>query len=196
MGIACNDTRAENRQAPEAYLLNRFFFQPHDPHIANPAFCGASDCREESKLRDASGVTRTGETTDHPNFERLQLFLAPLPAACTDAHTGCPMDGIALRNHALRKRGHFCCKLSRGRIHDHLSHARICGERSRFAIDHHDFSAGRLRRQRTHNRSADLSRAADDQDAKCHVSLFLATNAAPRSALRSGRSARAISDRG
>src|SRR5437667_3912283 len=100
MGIACDDARTENRQAFEAYSLNHFFFQPHDPHIANLAFCGASRCRKQSKLRDTSGVTTTGKTTDHPNFERLQFLLAPLHAALTDANTGCPIDRIALRNQA------------------------------------------------------------------------------------------------
>src|SRR6185436_19727262 len=98
MGIAGDDARAENRQACEAYSLNRFFFQPHDPHIANPALCGASHGREQSKLLYTSGVTTTGKTTDNPNFESLQFLLAPLPAALTDANTGCPIDRTALRN--------------------------------------------------------------------------------------------------
>jgi hypothetical protein len=34
---------------------------------------------------------------------------------------------------------------------------------TRFAIDHYDFSAGRLCRQRTHHSSSDLPRATDDQ---------------------------------
>jgi hypothetical protein len=108
MDIACDDARAENRQAFEADSLNRFFFQPHDPCIANPACWAASRCREQRKLRDTSGVTTTGKTTDHANFEGLQFLLAPLHAAFADTNTGCPIDRIALRNHALRKRGHFC----------------------------------------------------------------------------------------
>ena len=76
------------------------------------------------------------------------------------------MDRIALRNHAPRKRGHFRRKSSSSRIHNHLPHARICRQSDRLAIDHHDFSTGRLCSQRTHDRSSDLPRAADDQDAK------------------------------
>jgi len=166
MGITCDDARAENRQACEAYPFNRFFFQPHDPGIANPASCGASRGREQSKLPDTPGVTTTGKTTDNSDFECLQFLLAPLHAALTDANTGCPIDRIALRNHALRKLGHFCRKLRSRRIQHHLPQARICGQRNRFAIDHHDFSAGRLCSQRTHHRSSDLPRATDDQDAK------------------------------
>ncbi len=173
MGIACDDARAENRQAFEAYPLNGFFFQPHDPHIANPAFRGASRCREQSKLRDTSGVTTTGKTTDDPDFERLQFLFAPLQAALTDANTGCPVGRNALRDHALRKPGHFCRELSRSRIQNHLPPARICAQSNRFAIDHHDFSAGRLRSQRAHHRSADLPRATDDQDAKHDVAPFI-----------------------
>src|SRR6188508_274717 len=57
MSIAGDDARAENRQPFETYALNRFFFQPHDPRIANPACGRASRCREQRKLRDTSGVT-------------------------------------------------------------------------------------------------------------------------------------------
>ena len=89
-------------------------------------------------------------------------------AACTDAKTGCPIDRSALRNHALRKLGHFYWKLSRSRIQNYLAYARICGQSSRFAIDHHNFSARRLCFQRTDHRSSDLPRATDDQDAKYH----------------------------
>ena len=45
MDIARDDARAENRQAFEAYPLNRFFFQPHHPRVTNPALCGAARCR-------------------------------------------------------------------------------------------------------------------------------------------------------
>ena len=114
-------------------------------------------------------MTTTGKTTDNPNFESLQFLLAPLHAAFTDANTGCPIDRIALRNHALRQPGHFCRKLSGSRIQNHLPHARISGQSNRFAIDHHDFSARRLRSQCTHHRSSDLPRATDYQDAKCHA---------------------------
>jgi hypothetical protein len=107
------------------------------------------------------------QSHDHPNFESLQFLLAPLQTALTDANTGCPLDRVALRNHALRKRRHVCWKLSSGRIHNHLPQARICGQRSRCAIDHHDFSAGRLGSQGTHHCSSDLARPAHYQDAKC-----------------------------
>jgi hypothetical protein len=40
------------------------------------------------------------------------LLLAPLHAAAADANTGCPIDGIALRHHAVRKPGHLCRELS------------------------------------------------------------------------------------
>jgi hypothetical protein len=116
-------------------------------------------------------VTTTGKTTDNSNFESLQFLVAPVHAAFTDANTGCPIDRIALRNQALCKLGHFYRKLNSSRIHNHLPQARIGGQRNRFAIDHHHFSAGRLCSQRTHHRSADLPRATDDQDAKCHKCL-------------------------
>src|SRR5688572_33045161 len=112
MGIACNDARTENRQAPEAYRSNRFFLQPHHPHIANPAVRSASRCRQQGKLRDTSGVTTASKATDNPDFKSLQFLLAPLRAAFTDANTGCPIDGIALHNPALRKPVHFCRTLS------------------------------------------------------------------------------------
>src|SRR5258708_26022420 len=42
----------------------------------------------------------------------------------TNANTGCPIDGIAFRNHALRKFWYFCRKLSSCCIQDHLPHTR------------------------------------------------------------------------
>jgi hypothetical protein len=182
MDIASDDSWPEDRQALEAYPLNRFFFQPHDPHIADPAFCGASHSREQRELRDTSGVATSGKTTDNLNFEGLQFRLAPLHAAFTDAHTGCPKDRIALRNHILRKPGHFCRKLSSSWVHNHLPQARICGQSNRSAIDHHDFSAGRLGSQRTHHRSSDLPRATDDQDSKCQFRLPVQQRLAARRA--------------
>src|SRR6267154_5085542 len=97
VGIACDNSRTKNREALEAYSLNRLFFEPHDPHIANPAFRGASHCREQRKLCDTPGLTTAGKATDHANFEGLQFLLAPLRAALTDTNTGCPIDRIALR---------------------------------------------------------------------------------------------------
>jgi hypothetical protein len=111
-------------------------------------------------------VTPTGKTTDDPDFESRQCVLAPLPAALTDANTGCPVDRIAVPQDALRKRGHFCRKLSGSRIQHHLPHAMVCRPSHRGATDDHDFRARRLCSQRTHHRSADLPRAADDQNAK------------------------------
>jgi hypothetical protein len=113
-------------------------------------------------------VTPTGKATDHPDFESLQFLLGPPQTARADANTGCTNDRIALRHHTLRKRGHLHRKLRRGRIEDYLPHTRICDQSNRFAIDHHDFSAGGLCRQRTHYRRSDLPRAADYQDAKSH----------------------------
>src|SRR6476646_10868355 len=73
--IAGDDARTENRQALEANPLDGFFFQAHDPPVADPAFCGASRRREQSKPRDASGVTTTGKTADNANFQSLQFLL-------------------------------------------------------------------------------------------------------------------------
>jgi uncharacterized protein len=44
VSIACDNSRTKNREALEAYPLNRLFFQPHDPGIANYTFRGASRC--------------------------------------------------------------------------------------------------------------------------------------------------------
>src|SRR5262245_61967057 len=109
MSIARDDARLENRQPLEAYRLNRFFLHAHDPHVATPAACVASACREQRKPRDPSGVTPTRKATDHPDFERLQFLLAPLQAALADANTGGPIDRAALRHHALRKRERRSC---------------------------------------------------------------------------------------
>ena len=57
------------------------------------------------------GQTTAGKAADHADFEGLQLLLAPLHAAAADADTGCPIDGIALRHHAMRKPGHLCREL-------------------------------------------------------------------------------------
>ena len=95
MGIAGNDARPENRQPIEAYRLNRFFFQPHDAHVANPAFGVASHGREQRKMRDASGVTATGKAPTTPissAFKSSSLhFTLPLPTPTQDApQTGSP----------------------------------------------------------------------------------------------------------
>src|SRR5882757_5617568 len=166
--IACDNSRTKNREALEADPLNRLFFEPHDPHIANPAFRGASHCREQRKPCDTPGPTTAGKAPDHANFEGLQLLLAPLQAAFADANTARSTDGIALRNHALRKPGHVRWKLGIRGIQDYLPHTGISGQRNRPAIDHHDFNAGRLGSQRTHHCGSHLPRATDDQDAKCH----------------------------
>src|ERR1700688_3670546 len=71
VSIARDYSRTKNREALEAYPLNRLFFQPHDPHIANPAFRGASHCREQRKPCDTPGLTTAGKATDHANFEGL-----------------------------------------------------------------------------------------------------------------------------
>jgi hypothetical protein len=71
VNIACDNSRTKNREAMEAYPLNRLFFQSHDPHIANPAFRGASHCREQRKLCATPGLTTAGKATDHANFEGL-----------------------------------------------------------------------------------------------------------------------------
>jgi len=44
--------------------------------------------------------------TDHPDVESFQVLFAPVQAALADADTGCPIDRITLRNHALGKRRH------------------------------------------------------------------------------------------
>src|SRR6476620_4994723 len=106
MDIAADDARPEDRQAFEAYRLNRLFFQPHDSRIANPALCVAACRGKERKPGDPSSVTSPRKATAHPHFESLQCLLAPLQAPLTDANTGCPVDSVALRDHALRKRGH------------------------------------------------------------------------------------------
>jgi len=38
VSIAYDNSRTKNREALEACPLHRLFLQPHDPHIANPAF--------------------------------------------------------------------------------------------------------------------------------------------------------------
>jgi hypothetical protein len=48
MGIARDDARAKDRQALEANRLCRFFLQPHDPQVPDPALGGASHRREQS----------------------------------------------------------------------------------------------------------------------------------------------------
>jgi len=96
--VAADDAWPKDRQAFEAYRLNRFFFQAHHPRIANPALYVASDCGEQRKPRDPSGVTPTGKATDHPDFESLQLLLAPLQTALADANTGRSIDRVALRH--------------------------------------------------------------------------------------------------
>src|SRR3982751_1820975 len=69
--IPCNNSRTKNREPFEADRLNRLFLQPHDPHIANPAFRGASHSREQGKPSDTPGLTTAGKATDHANFEGL-----------------------------------------------------------------------------------------------------------------------------
>jgi hypothetical protein len=179
VSVAGDNARTKNRQTLEAYRLNRLFLQPHHPRIANPAFRGASRCREQRKPCDAPGLATAGKTTNHADFEGLQFLFAPLQAAFTDANTGCPVDRVALCRHALRKPGHFCRKLSSRRIQDHLPHTGIRGPRNRPAIDHHDFSAGRLCSQRAHHGRPHLPRAADDQDTKCHFGPFPRRTPAP-----------------
>src|ERR1700722_11185109 len=71
VSIACDNTGAKNREALEADPSNRLFLQPHDPHIANPAFRGASHGREQRKSCDTPGLTTSGEATDHANLEGL-----------------------------------------------------------------------------------------------------------------------------
>ena len=178
VSIARDNSRAENREALEAYRLNRLFLQTHHPRVANPAFRAASRCREQRKPCDPPGVTPAREATDHADFEGLQFLLAPLHAALTDANAGCPIDRIALRNYALRKPGHFRRKPGRCRIQDHLPHTGIPGQGNRPAIDHHDFGAGRLCGQRAHHRSPHLPRSTCYQDTKCHR-LFSGRAAAP-----------------
>src|SRR5262249_22523851 len=136
------------------------------------AFRGTSRRREQSKARDTPCPATAGKTADHTDFEGLQLLLAPLHAAAADADTGCPIDRIALRDHALRKPGHISRELGGSRIPDHRPHTRIGISGNGFAIDHHDLNTGWLRGQRTHHRGSHLPRATYDQDAKPHVGSF------------------------
>jgi hypothetical protein len=69
VGIAGDNSRTENREALEACSLNRLFLQPHDPHIAKPAFRGAPHGREQRKPCDTPGPTTLGKATDHADFE-------------------------------------------------------------------------------------------------------------------------------
>jgi hypothetical protein len=113
-------------------------------------------------------VTTAGKTANDAKFERFQFLLAPIQAALADARTRCTIDRIALGHHAVRKRRHVRRKVLGSCIHRHLPHARTCRERNLSAIDHHNFSTGRLCRQRTHNGSPDLTCATDYHNAKCH----------------------------
>jgi hypothetical protein len=112
---------------------NRLFFQPHDAHKVNPAFRGASHCREQGKPCDTPGLTTAAKpstTSISRAFNSCSLHCA----AFTDANTRCPIDRIALRNNAPRKPGHFRRKPSICRIQDDLPHARIRRWRNRPAL--------------------------------------------------------------
>src|SRR4051812_9829909 len=53
VSIACDNSGTKNREALEACRLNHLFLQPHNAHIANPAFRAASHGRERRKPCDA-----------------------------------------------------------------------------------------------------------------------------------------------
>ena len=93
--VTGNDAGTEQGEVREADRLDGLLLHAHHSRVTDTAAGTAPRCRQQREVTHAGRVTSPGEAADDADFERLQVFFAPLHAALPHADTRGAVDWIA-----------------------------------------------------------------------------------------------------